>query len=165
MEIKHRDLHRVTSTAIIYKDGKYLILKRSLDKKAFPGQWTVPGGGLEVDDYLDTPKATDDLWYGALEKSLRREVLEECGLEVGRIKYLLDVVFIRPDGVPAVVLSFYCSWLSGEVKLNQENIDHAWVSLEQAREYDLIAGIYEEIEMVDKILRGADENEVEYKKR
>ncbi len=52
MEIKNRELHRITSTAIIHKNGKFLITQRSLDKKAFPGKWVVPGGGLEVDDYI-----------------------------------------------------------------------------------------------------------------
>lgn len=74
MKIKHRELHRITSTAIIYrkqgKNIKYLITQRSLDKKAFPGQWTVPGGGLEVDDYINTPKTTKDLWYFGDRKSV-----------------------------------------------------------------------------------------------
>ena len=56
MEIKDRELHRIVSTAIIYKDGKYLILKRAGHKKAFPGKWTVPGGGLMVDDYINTER-------------------------------------------------------------------------------------------------------------
>jgi len=94
MEIKDRELHRITSTAIIYKDGKYLLLKRSLKKKAFPGKWTVPGGGLEVDDYINLPKTTKDHWYFGIGKSLRREIKEECNLEVGKIKYLLDIIFI-----------------------------------------------------------------------
>jgi isopentenyldiphosphate isomerase len=33
----NRDIHRITSPAIIYKDGEYLLLRRSLKKKAFPG--------------------------------------------------------------------------------------------------------------------------------
>ncbi len=40
MEIQNKELHRVVSTAIIHKDGKYLILRRSSKKKAFPGRWT-----------------------------------------------------------------------------------------------------------------------------
>ena len=118
MKIKDNELHRITSTAIIHKSGKYLILKRSPDKKAFPNKWTVPGGGLEVDDYINTPKTTDDLWYFAIEKSLRREIKEESNLEVGKIKYLLDIVFIKPDGTPAIILSFYCDYKSGEVKID-----------------------------------------------
>ncbi len=66
MEIKDRELHRIVSTAIIYKDNKYLLVRRSLDRKVFPGRWTVPGGGLEADDYINTPKTTKDLWYCAI---------------------------------------------------------------------------------------------------
>ena len=88
MEIENQELHRITSTAIIYKEGKYLLLRRSLDKKAFPGKWTVPGGGLETDDYTKSPPTTKDQWYFAIDKSLRREIKEESGLEVGKLKYL-----------------------------------------------------------------------------
>jgi len=165
MEIKDRELHRITSTAIIYKDGKYLIVKRSPHKKAFPNKWTVPGGGLEVDDYINIPKTTQDLWYFAIEKSLRREIKEECNLEVGRIKYLLDIVFIRPDGIPAIILSFYCPYKSGEVALDEDNVEYAWVGYEQAKNYDLIEGLLEEIEMVDRMLKGEDENNVRYQSR
>lgn len=151
MEIENRELHRVVSTAIIQKDGRYLLVKRSLDKKVFPGKWTVPGGGLEIDDYINTPKTTSDAWYFAVENSLRREIKEEVGLEVGELKYLLSLAFIGSNSVPIVVLSYYCNWKSGEVKLNEENIAHRWVTFEEAKNYDLIEGILEEIEMVDKI--------------
>ena len=152
MEIKDRELHRITSTAIIHKDGRYLILRRSLEKKAFPGKWTVPGGGLETDDYVNTPKTTNDHWYFTVEKSLRREIKEECNLEVGKMKYLLDIAFIKPDGTPAIILSFYCPHETGEVKLDADNIDYAWVSYEEAENYDLVEGLLGEIEMVDNIL-------------
>ena len=164
METQNVELHRITSTAIIHKpphqnfgsggkDGKYLIVKRSPNKKVFPGRWTVPGGGLEVTDYIDTPKTTPDAWYYAIENSLKREIKEEVGLEVEKLKYLLDLAFIRPDNIPVVTLSYYCDWKSGEVKLNDENIDYKWVTIEEAKNYDLIEGIFEEIEMVDKILK------------
>ena len=150
MQIKHRELHRITSTAIICKDKKYLIVRRALNKKNFPGRWIVPGGGLEVDDYINLPKTTPDSWYFALEKSLRREIKEEVNLEdIGKLKYLLDVAFIRSDGIPIITLSFYCDYKSGEVKLNEENIDYKWVTYEEAKKYDLVEGILEEIEMVD----------------
>ena len=42
------------------------------------------------------------------------------------------------------------------MKLNDENIDFAWISVNQIRDYDLIGGIEEEIIMVDKILKGED---------
>lgn len=154
MNLKHKELHRVALTAIIYKGNEYLIVKRSPDKKAFPEQWTVPGGGLEVDDYINTPKTTEDSWYFAVTESLRREVKEEVGVEVEDFKYLLDITFIRGDGIPVVILSYYCPWKSGEVKLDEENIDYKWVTFKEAKDYDLIPGILGEIEMVDKILKG-----------
>ena len=78
MEIKDKELHRVTATCIIYKDGKYLVTKRSPHKKVHPNKWTVPGGGLNIDDYIDTPQTHGNAgWYGAVEKALRREVKEE----------------------------------------------------------------------------------------
>ena len=55
-----KELHRIVSTCIIYKDGKYLLLQRSFEKKMFPGKWTVPGGGLTIDDYINLPKTTSD---------------------------------------------------------------------------------------------------------
>jgi len=165
MEIQNKELHRITSTAIIHKDGKYLLLRRALTKKAFPGKWTVPGGGLSTDDYTNTPPSTSaKQWYFSIEKSLRREIKEEANLEVSKIKYLLDLTFIIPGGTPAIILSFYCSYESGEVKLNAENIEYAWTTLEEAKKYDLIDGILEEIEMVDKILNGQNEDEVQYRK-
>lgn len=165
MEIQNKELHRIASTAIIYKDGKYLLLQRNFNKKAFPGKWTVPGGGLTTDDYINTPPSTSaGQWYYSIEKSLRREIKEEVNLEVGKLNYLLDLTFIIPDGVPAVVLSFYCPYKSGEVKLDNDSIAYAWVSYEQAKNYDLIKGILEEIEMVDKILKGQNENDVQYNK-
>jgi len=164
MEIKHRDLHRITSTAIIVKEDRYLIVKRSPNKKAFPGMWTVPGGGLEVDDYIDIPKTTSDHWYFGIERSLKREIVEEVGLtDLGRIKYLLDILFIRVDGVPSAILSFYCDYKSGEVKLNEENVEYKWVTLEEAKEYELIPGILGEIEMIDKINKGEDIDKIEYR--
>lgn len=163
MSLLNQELHRITSTAIIFKDGKFLITRRSLDKKAFPGKWTVPGGGLETNDYLNLAKTTSNLWYFAVENSLRREIKEEVNLEVGKIEYLLDITFIRPDGTPAVILSFYCPYLSGEVKLDHESIDYVWATCEEAKNYDLIDGLWEEIEMVDKILKG--EKAAEYGKK
>jgi len=58
-----KELHRIASTCIIHKNGKYLLLQRSFEKKAFPGKWTVPGGGLTTDDYMNTPKTTSEHWY------------------------------------------------------------------------------------------------------
>lgn len=153
-----KELHRIAITGIIYNDeGKYLVTRRSLEKKAHPGKWTVPGGGINVDDYINTPQTHGNAgWYNTVEKTLRREILEEVNVEVEKPEYLLDLTFIRPDNIPVLVLSYMCKYKSGEVKIDNDNgdtIDVAWITLEEARHYDLIPGILEEIEMVDKILK------------
>lgn len=154
-KIKNRELHRIVATAIIYRDRKYLITQRALTKKAWPGRWTVPGGGLSVDDYLHTtPTTKNDIWYYALEKNVRREVKEETNLTIGPIRYLLDLAFIRPDHIPVLTLSFYAPWKSGAVKLHdQENISYAWITAREVIKYDLIEGISDEIKMVEKLLK------------
>lgn len=153
-QITNRESHRIVSTAIIHKNGKYLITKRSLSKKVYPGKWTVPGGGLSIDDYIEGKPNNDGCWYFALEKSLRREVQEEVGLEIGKIDYLLDLCLIRPDLTAVLTLSFYAPYKSGKLKLSGEDIDFAWVKREELEKYDLIAGIREEIMTVDDILMG-----------
>lgn len=154
--MENKELHRISSTAIIYKkDGevyKYLITRRSLDKKAFPGLWTVPGGGLTVDDYINLPADSNGQWYFAVDKSLRREIKEEVNLEVGDLKYLCDITFIRPDGVPILILSYYGEYKSGEVELDADSIDHKWATIEEIGDYKLIDGILDEIKMVDEKL-------------
>ena len=171
-QIRNRELHRVVATAIIYTPlrqgyggaSKFLIIKRSPNKKAFPGKWTVPGGGLEVDDYVNSVPTAPNIWYFALEKTLRREVAEETGLEMGPINYLLDLVLLRPDGLPVLTLSFYAPWKKGRVKLNSESVDFAWVTVQEAKKYDLIDGILQEIQMVDLILQGKNHRKVNFKK-
>lgn len=149
--IKDRELHRIAITAIIHNNGKYLITKRSPAKKVHPGRWTVPGGGLTVDDYINGP-AFHNQWYKSVTTALRREVKEEVGLEIDEPKYLIDLTFIRPDGIPVLVLSYYAKYLSGEVVLDDDSVEFAWIAPEEAKAYDLIEGIAEEIEEVHQIL-------------
>lgn len=155
---KMEDKHIVSVTGIIIKDGKYLITQRDKNKKAFPGKWTVPGGRMEVEDYIHLPKDTKDHWYSVLEKVLRREVKEEVGIDIEDIKYLISMTFLRGED-PTLIISMYANYKSGQVVLNQESIDFAWVSLEEAKNYDLIEGIYEELVMLDKILHGEEAGE------
>lgn len=115
--------------------------------------WTVPGGGLEVDDYIhEKPTTSEGQWYEAIEAALRREIDEEVGLDVGDLQYLTDIAFIRDDGIPTIILSYYCAHKSGEVELDEDSVDFAWIEASEVDEYDLIPGIDEEIRLVDQIL-------------
>ena len=145
--------HYVVATAIIVKDGKYLIARRSKREKAFPGLWRVPGGKLELNDYSKRPRDTEDCWYNVFEYLIRREVIEETGLNVKNIKYLTSLSFIRPDNIPTIVVSFFADYDSGEVTLSKDLIDYAWIDLKEAKKYSLIGGIYEELEMLDNYLK------------
>ena len=154
MEIKDKELHRISITAIIYNDeGKYLVTQRSLEKKAFPGKWTVPGGGLEVGDYMNSKPNKDGQWYNAVLSTLRREVKEEVNLEIEKPEYLLDIAFIRPDGIPVIILSYFAKYKSGDVVLDKDSIAYKWVTLDEAKKTDLIDGIFDEIKMVDDIVK------------
>lgn len=153
--MENKILHEVVITAIIIKKRKYLIIRRSKNKKRFPGQWTVPGGRLETADYLDLPKQTKDYWYNVLESALIREVKEEVGLTIKNIDYLISLATIHKDGNPSIVISCSANYESGDVILQKEEADDfAWVSLSDAKKYDLIDGIYDEIAAADAKLSG-----------
>ena len=148
-------LHEVAITAIVVKDDKYLITRRSEKKRRFPGMWTVPGGRLETSDYINLPKDTKDYWYNVLEQVLRREVKEEVGLDIRNIAYVTSLATVHSDGAPSLVISCLADYEAGEVTLQTEETDKfAWVTLEEAKEYDLIDGIYDELVMAEAQLRG-----------
>jgi 8-oxo-dGTP pyrophosphatase MutT (NUDIX family) len=148
---KDNELHRIAVTGIIWKEEsgvrKYLVTKRAPSKKAWPNKWTVPGGTEPSYQNDESPQ-----WYGATEQTLRREIREEVNLEVSDIEYLLDLAFVRPDGIPVIVLSFYCKYASGEVKLDADATEYAWIAAAEVSKYDLIQGIDHEIELVEQKL-------------
>ena len=153
--MENQFLHEVVITAIIIKDGKYLITRRSPNKKRFPGMWTVPGGKLETKDYVSLPKDTEFYWYNVLEQVLKREVKEEVGLNIKNIEYVTSLATVHADGAPSLVISCLADYESGEVKLQVEETDKfEWVSIEEAKGYKLIDGIYDELAMTDAQKRG-----------
>lgn len=155
MPQENQYLHEVVITAIVVKDGKYLITKRSPSKKRFPGMWTVPGGRLETSDYLAMPKDTEHYWYNVLEGVLRREGKEEVGVDIENIVYVASLAAVHQDGAPSLVISCMVDYVSGEVKLQEgEAVEAKWVGLEEAKNYDLIDGIYDELAMADSLRRG-----------
>lgn len=148
-------LHEVVITAIVVKDGKYLITRRSLNKKRFPGKWTVPGGRLEINDYINLPKETEHYWYNVLEKVLKREVKEEVGINIKNIVYVTSLATIHADGSPSLVISCMAEYDSGEIQLQESETDkYSWVSLEEAKSHDLLDGIYDELVMTENLRKG-----------
>lgn len=155
------NVHYVVVTGILVKDGKYLITKRADWEKAFPGKWTVPGGKLEVLEYALKPKDTSSHWYNVLENLLKREIKEEVNLEIKDVGYVTSMVYIRDDGIPTIIISLYAVPCSEDVRLCSALTDYQCVDLEEAKSYELIEGIYEEIEMLDNLLNKGQKKEWE----
>lgn len=149
-------LHEVAITAIVIDDeGKYLIIRRSPNKRRFPGMWTVPGGRLETSDYLQLEKDTEHYWYNVLERTLRRELKEEVGISVKDIEYVTSLATVHADGAPSLVISCMARYADGEIALQEGEVDqYAWVNLREARNYNLIDGIYDELTMAENQIKG-----------
>src|SRR3989344_6384206 len=141
------------ANVIVYResDKRCLILRRSEREKVHPGKYAVPGGKLEWKDLpVDNPsRVNDDVldYENTLEELLRREVQEEAGLEIELpLNYINRVAFIRPDGIPVVLVKFAAKYKGGEVKLEEGAFtEHAWVNAEEVKKYDCIEGTDEEV--------------------
>jgi 8-oxo-dGTP pyrophosphatase MutT (NUDIX family) len=152
-EAKKDKLFYFVANVIVYReeDRRCLILKRDKREKVHPEIYAVPGGKLEWGD-LDIKNPTringNVLDYeNAVEELLKREVKEEAGIEIkSGLDYINSVVFIRPDGIPVVLVKFAASYKSGEVKVEKGAFtDYAWVNEKEVRDYECIDGIKEEI--------------------
>ncbi len=162
--IEEKKLFKVVITAIVSHNGKYLVLQRATWEKKFPLRWTVPGGKLSTEDYIHEKKDTPDYWYNVLEKTLRREVFEECGAKLKNIRYVTSLADARPDMDPSLVISCLADYAGGKIKTDHSMVDAKWVSLKEAKQMDLIEGIYEELVLADKMLKGEAKKELRFKK-
>ena len=108
-----------------------LICKMPADRGVFPGQWGLPGGGIEAGE--------------TAENALRRELHEEVGLEVSEIEALFftDGNYTKtfPDGarqeIYMVFLLYSCRAASSPVQLNPEFEEYRWVKAQELNHYDL----------------------------
>ncbi len=148
-EIKEK-AHYISVTGIIKKDKKYLICKRSPTEKLFPNKWCVPGGKIQQNDFISNPKDTSDHWLNIFEKVLEREIFEETHLKIKNIGYVSNLALLRPNGFSTIIVSLCAEHEEGEVILNKTELtDYAWVSVKEAKNYDLIENIYEQIEKAE----------------
>lgn len=149
---KQDKLFYVVANVIIvdYTQQKFLLLKRSERETVLPGKWSYPGGKLE---HTEVAELITDLGKPAIDgidniigKLAAREAKEECGLKVQEDgKIIRNKVFVRPDGIPVFMATIASEYSGGEVILEHDAFtDHAWVSLEESKNYDCIDGIQEE---------------------
>lgn len=103
---------RIGLAAIIRKEKKVLMgLRRGSHQE---GTFGLPGGPL---DFLENP----------IERAVRREVLEETGLEVGRISfYDFTNDLMVEEGKHYVTLFYNCDYIGGEPKLMEPHKCSLW---------------------------------------
>lgn len=131
----------VSVTAMVIKNDKVLITKRHPQKKLWPNKWTFPGGRLQESDYIGKPTLINNQWYNTLEFAVKREVLEEVGLEIGWPEYVCNIA------IPgSLIVSFKADYVDGSITLQEdEAVAYEWVTLAEAAEYDLIDGLIHEL--------------------
>ena len=90
--------------AIRRSDHHYLIITRSANEDHAAGKLSFIGGKV------DNVGAAHDI----LENTLRRELLEEVGLEVGGLIYIESTSFISDRGGAVLNIVFLCEYIGGE---------------------------------------------------
>ena len=152
-EAKRDKLFYFVANVVVYRerDGRCLILKRDEREKVHAGRWGVPGGKLEWNDMdIEHPtRVNGDVldFENAVENLVKRESREEAGIELeDGLKYINSVAFIRPDGIPVVLVKFAVKYKGGDVVIEQGAFtDHAWVNAEEVKNYPCIDGVDEEV--------------------
>jgi 8-oxo-dGTP diphosphatase len=111
---------------VIIDAGRVVLIKRRFEPLA--GQWSLPGGSLEVGETLADGAA--------------RELREETGLvvEVGPVIEVFDRILHDDDGrvrYHFVLVDYLCRPRSGTLEAGDDVSDARWVSLEDLAPYGL----------------------------
>jgi 8-oxo-dGTP diphosphatase len=114
--------------AVVVDSGRVLIVKRKYDPLA--GQWSIPGGGVEVGE--------------TLEECVAREILEETGLTiaVGPVIEVLDRITRDDDGrvrYHFVLVDYLCWPVGGELRASSDVADVRFVDPSELEPYQLTA--------------------------
>ena len=120
--------YSVIVNGVIVKDNKILLTQRSTKEKHVPGRWSPPGGKLEE---------SGTVWQ-ALEKAVKREVLEETGIEVEDEMHLLVNNTFNHEEDDLLVISnvFLCKYKSGEPKPLEDTVAVAWIGENEIDDYE-----------------------------
>lgn len=124
---------RIIVCPLIEYDNTYLLCKMPSNKGVFPGQWALPGGGVEAGE--------------TIEQALLREIREELGseLELDHIEpwTFRDDIRVKTyeDGsteeIYMIYLIFNCRAKNTKIIINDEFESYAWVMKEDLYKYDL----------------------------
>jgi (d)CTP diphosphatase len=129
--------------AVIQKDGRFLLGKRSPHKNSAPAYWCPVSGRIEANE--------------TQEQAVSREVLEEVGLVVRAIEKVGE--FDTHDG-SALIHWWKVEILSGTAKLmNNEHSELRWVTIEDMQKLEPI--FQEDRELFEKIRESKKSEPVE----
>lgn len=120
MANKNVPLHVVFVEAWVKKGNTYLLAKRSSKDDQAAGKWAVPGGKVDM-----------ELESDIIENSLKREVMEEVGVEVSNPRFFASRSFVRSSGHHVIGLSFLLDYESGEAKPLEDQDEVKWVTMEE----------------------------------
>ena len=112
--------HLILVNAVVEKDGKILVSQRSFEETHQPGSWAIPVGKVE--------RTKGNVW-NIIEKTLKKEVMEETGVEIkDNTTPLTNNTFIRSTGQHVVALTFLCHWKSGKAEPLEDTINIKWIT-------------------------------------
>ena len=107
--------------ALIEKEGKYLIARRSTGSEDVMGKWEFPGGKVENDE--------------SEEHAIEREIKEEFEMNIQAIRFLTNNVCEYPTKIIDLRL-YECKYLSGEFNLHDHS-EYKFVNKEDIINFDL----------------------------
>jgi mutator protein MutT len=130
--------------AVIVSDGKVLLVKRGREPLA--GQWSLPGGAVEVGE--------------TLEECLVRELREETGLdvEVGPVIEVFDRITHDQEGrveYHFVLVDYLCWPIGGELRPASDVDDATYVAPDGLGQYSLTTKAHQVIERALELAREA----------
>ena len=111
----------VVVAALIEKNGKYVIARRSTGGPETLGKWEFPGGKLEVGE--------------TEEQAIEREIKEEFDMEVKAVRFISNNVCEYPTRTIDLRL-YECKYVSGEFHLH-DHYEYKYVNKEDIINYDL----------------------------
>ena len=112
--------------AVIVDDGKVVLIRRRYEP--LKGQWSLPGGMVEVGE--------------TLEAALAREMLEETGLvvDVGPVIEVFDRITRDAEGrvrYHFVLIDYLCRAVDGELRAGSDVDAAVWADPRNLAEYEL----------------------------
>jgi mutator protein MutT len=125
--------------AVVLRAGQVLLERRG--QPPAQGSWSLPGGLVDVGERL--------------EEAVRREVREECAIEVevGPLLGVFEPIVEDDDGrirYHYVVLDYLARYVSGDLTIGDDAAELRWVAFSELEEYPLLPATRDMIERARK---------------